>query len=246
MLVANVEEARFEALASEDGKMLVRARYAVRNNQRAFLALKLPAQSVLWSAVLAGRPVRPGLSADGAYLLPLLKGRPGETAPTFAVELVYLERTTAWTDEGRGARRAAGGRSCRSRARGLLVHHSPRFAGAATSRARSAPKREQEPWSAALREPRPGAVASRGGPAPPPPVATACAAQPLRREDRARPASAKAAGRSVPQEMGRTTAGVVPVEVTVPAIGPSFFVVAELTAERTRRRSNSTTSETGR
>jgi hypothetical protein len=52
VLVANVEEARYEALLGEDGKMLVRARYAVRNNQRAFLAVKLPAQSVLWSAAL--------------------------------------------------------------------------------------------------------------------------------------------------------------------------------------------------
>ena len=31
-------------------------------------------------------------------------------------------------------------------------------------------------------------------------------------------------------EMGRTKAGTVPVEVTVPAIGPAIFVVAELTA----------------
>ena len=60
VLVANVEEARYEVLVGEDGKMLVRARYAVRNNQRAFLALKLPAQSVLWSAALAGRPDPPG------------------------------------------------------------------------------------------------------------------------------------------------------------------------------------------
>ncbi|HET9314482.1 MAG TPA: hypothetical protein VFQ51_02790, partial [Vicinamibacteria bacterium] len=37
VLVANVEEARYDALVSEDGKALVRARYAVRNNQRSFL-----------------------------------------------------------------------------------------------------------------------------------------------------------------------------------------------------------------
>ena len=79
MLVANVEEARYEALAAEDGKLLVRARYAVRNNQRAFLAVTLPPQSVLWSALLAGRPVRPGLSADGGYLLPLPRDAPART-----------------------------------------------------------------------------------------------------------------------------------------------------------------------
>ena len=75
VLVANVEEARYEALAGEDGKMLVWARYAVRNNQRSFLAVTLPPQASLWSASLAGRPVRPGLTADGGLLLPLQKGR---------------------------------------------------------------------------------------------------------------------------------------------------------------------------
>ncbi len=65
VLVANVEEARYDVLVAEDGKRLVRARYAVRNNQRAFLALTLPPQSVLWSALLAGRPVRPGLVCRG-------------------------------------------------------------------------------------------------------------------------------------------------------------------------------------
>ena len=100
MLVANVEEARYDVLVAEDGKTLVRARYAVRNNQRTFLALTLPPQSVLWSAMLAGRPVRPGVSADGAYLLPLQKGRTGENAPTFAVELVYLQRATVVDRQG--------------------------------------------------------------------------------------------------------------------------------------------------
>jgi hypothetical protein len=31
--------------------------------------------------------------------------------------------------------------------------------------------------------------------------------------------------------IGKTTAGVIPVEVTVPDLGPSFFVAAELNAE---------------
>ncbi len=110
VLVANVEEARYEVVAAEDGKLLVRARYAVRNNQRAFLALRLPPQSTLWSAMLAGRPIRPGLANDGAYLLPLQKGRAGENAPTFAVEVVYLQRSSEWAAKGRRAARAPGGR----------------------------------------------------------------------------------------------------------------------------------------
>ena len=148
MLVANVEEARYDALVGEDGKLLVRARYAVRNNQRAFLALTLPPQSVLWSALLAGRPVRPGLSAEGAYLLPLQKGRTGENAPTFAVELVYLQRATAWNDKG-DARVELPAVDLPVSRTGLLVHHSPRFEvepkpGAFRLEA------DPGPWSAAL------------------------------------------------------------------------------------------------
>ncbi|HEX6463983.1 MAG TPA: hypothetical protein VFZ98_06010, partial [Vicinamibacterales bacterium] len=92
VLVANVEEARYDALVAEDGKLLVRARYGIRNNQRSFLAVALPTNATLWSASLAGRPVRPGVDPTGALLLPLRKGRANEEAPAFAVELMYLQR----------------------------------------------------------------------------------------------------------------------------------------------------------
>jgi hypothetical protein len=216
VLVANVEEARYEVLVGEDGKMLVRARYAVRNNQRAFLALKLPAQSVLWSAALAGRPIRPGVSADGGYLLPLLKGRAGEAAPTFAVELVYLQRTSAWTDKG-AARVELPAVDLPVSRTGLVVHHSPRFRVDPTPGVFRIESR-QEPWSAALR--RNESVM----PALPPPPAAPMAGD--READ-----SAKALVDRFRKDMGRTSAGAIPVHVAVPDIGLSFFVAAELTAE---------------
>jgi hypothetical protein len=219
VLVANVEEARYEALMTEDGKLLVRARYAVRNNQRAFLGLKLPAQSVLWSAALAGRPVRPGLSADGGYLLPLLKGRAGEAPPTFAVELVYLVRGRAWIEKG-DARIDLPAVDLPVSRTGLLVHHSPRFdvepqPGAFRSEA------NQAPWSGALRNDDVVSVAAMSSPPPPPPSPDA------ERES----ASIQALIAQFRQEMGKTTTGVVPVHISVPEVGPSLFVAAELTAE---------------
>jgi len=69
VLVANVEEARYRALASDDGRLLVHARYAVRNNQRSFLKVSLPSGSTVWSAEVAGRPVRPGVAERDAVLL---------------------------------------------------------------------------------------------------------------------------------------------------------------------------------
>lgn len=216
VLVANVEEARYEALAGEDGKLLVRARYAVRNNQRAFLGLKLPAQAVLWSAALDGRTVRPGLSADGGYLLPLLKGRAGETAPTFAVELVYLLRGPAWTDKG-VARVELPAVDLPVSRTGLLLHHSPRFA-LEPKPGMFRVEAIQPPWTPALRAPSPAAG----------PGAAGAAASP-------RPDKDEADGRALLERFrrdgGRTAAGIVPVQVTVPEIGPSLFAAAELTAE---------------
>ena len=43
LLMANIEEARYQVLMSSDGKELVQARYAVRNNQRNFVKITLPA-----------------------------------------------------------------------------------------------------------------------------------------------------------------------------------------------------------
>jgi hypothetical protein len=215
VLIANVEEARYEVLAAEDGKMLVRARYAVRNNQRAFLAVKLPPQSVLWSAALAGRPVRPGLSADGGHLLPLQKGRVGENAPTFAVELVYLQRSGAWSDKGE-ARLDLPSVDLPVSRTGLVVHHSPRF--------------EVEPQPGAFRrdeDPGPWSPALRSDAAPPPPPPPAAPRPSSERES----ADVKMLMENFRKETGKSVAGVVPVQVRVPDIGPSFFVAAELTAE---------------
>ena len=112
VLVANVEEARYDALLGEDGKLLVRARYAVRNNQRSFLAVTLPPQSDPLERLARGpagppRACRP----SGGLLLPLRKGRTNEEAPTFVVELLYLQRAAGMDGEGRRAPRVAGRRS---------------------------------------------------------------------------------------------------------------------------------------
>ena len=88
VLMANVEEARYRVLLTKDGKSLIEARYAVRNNQRNFLKITLPQGATLWSASLSGMPVRPGSGPDASLLLPLSKARSGEEAPEFAVEVL--------------------------------------------------------------------------------------------------------------------------------------------------------------
>ena len=124
--IANVEEARYRALASEDGRLLVEARYAVRNNQRSFLKATLPAGSTIWSAQVGGRPIRPGVAEANAVLLPLEKGRANEEAPTFVVELLYLQRIDAWADKGR-ARIELPALDLPISRTGVELHYSPRF-----------------------------------------------------------------------------------------------------------------------
>ncbi len=100
VLTALIEEARYRVLLTADGKTLVQARYSVRNNQRNFLSVRLPAGASLWSASLAGQPARPGKTPEGALLIPLAKGRAGDEAPPFGIELMYSVAGTAWSSKG--------------------------------------------------------------------------------------------------------------------------------------------------
>lgn len=126
VLTANIEEAEYNTLLSPDGKMLVQSRFAVRNNQRNFLKLTLPATAVFWSASVAGRPVRPGRAPDGSMLLPLEKTRSGEEAPAFVVEISYLDRSPSWTDRGH-ARVSLVAVDLPISKSHLLLHHPPLF-----------------------------------------------------------------------------------------------------------------------
>jgi hypothetical protein len=77
----------------------------VRNNQRNFVKIALPAGATLWSATLSGQPVRPGQAPDGSLLLPLEKSKAGsgtaDDPPEFAVEIVYFTPGANWTDKGK-------------------------------------------------------------------------------------------------------------------------------------------------
>jgi hypothetical protein len=211
VLVANVEEARYDALLAEEGKMLVRARYAVRNNQRAFLALTLPEGATLWSAAVAGRTLRPGMSPSGALLLPLEKGRGGGETPAFAVELTYVQRVAQMDEKGRTALVLPAVDLPIART-GVSVHFSPRYRLAAepgTFRVET----DTGPFTAALRG-EPFLVAQTGAARRP---ATAAKSADLAGIDSERTA--------------RSMAGPLPVHIPFPEFGPTLFLTSELTAE---------------
>ena len=101
MLVANIEEARYEALIGEDGKALVRARYAVRNNQRSFLAVSVAGGGDAVECRARGTYRSAGRIPDGQSPVAIAKGSGRETPPTVAVEIVYLQRTPSGRSEAR-------------------------------------------------------------------------------------------------------------------------------------------------
>jgi len=232
VLMANIEEARYQVLMSADGKELVQARYAVRNNQRNFVKVTLPAGAAVWSVTLAGRPVRPGQSPDGSLLLPLEKSRGGDDAPAFAVEILYLAKAAAWTDKGQQKVTLPALDLPISRT-GLLLYYPPLFKVSAepgTFRAQE----YVNPVSAAL-EPLGGGLID----------SAAARAIDLRQSGQAQAsvgfqskedADKKDATQALldsfkAKSLGGKVTGILPIDVAFPAFGPSIFLVSELTGE---------------
>ncbi len=234
VLMANIEEARYQVLMSADGKELVQARYAVRNNQRNFVKVTLPAGATVWSVSLAGRPVRPGQAPDGSLLLPLEKSRGGDDAPAFAIEILYLAKAAAWNDKGQEKVTLPALDLPISRT-GLLLYYPPLFKVSAEP-GMFRTQQYVNPTSAALEPISSGAggVFSAATPAASP-------KQYDRLEEMAKLESRDAKEKKDATQAlldsfkakslaGRVT-GILPINVAFPAFGPSIFLVSELTSE---------------
>ena len=220
ILVANVDEAHYRALLTEGrqgaGAGAVRgAQQPARSwRSRCRLAPRCGAR-----ASPAGR-LRPGSRPDGTLLLPLRKGKAGEEAPAFAVEVAFLTRAGAWTERGL-ERFALPALDLPVSRTGLALHHSPRFQVALVSGAFRAGTGRDAP----VRRPE------RGG-----------RARASRRQGSRRQGRPDASGRAAEQKQlidrfqegrSRRVASVTPLEVPFPEVGPALFLVGELTAEGT-------------
>jgi hypothetical protein len=216
VLTANIEEAQYKTLITTDGKVLVQSRFAVRNNQRNFLKLTLPATAVLWSASVAGRPIRPGRAPDGSFLLPLEKNRSGEDAPAFVVEVSYLDRAASWTDRGRTRVSLLSVDLPISKSH-LLLHHPPLFRVTPVASGNFRVSTYAEPESQALlREPAPAATEQ----------------QRAEGEISAEHAETKQLVAKLREtKRGTRPARNRPLRVAFPHFGPSIFLVSELTGE---------------
>jgi len=217
VLMANIEEARYQVLMSNDGKTLVQARYAVRNNQRNFVKIMLPSGATLWSASLSGKPVRPGKASDGSLLLPLEKSRSGK-APVFPVEILYVIRGALWSEKGE-AKLALPTLDLPISRTGLQLYYPPLFRVASEPGGAFRTSPYEDPSSDALESGQGGGNEEKPLPA-------------------SAPAAAGAHGTTqtlVDQYLkdsrdGRR-AGILPMRVSFPVFGPSLFLISELTGE---------------
>ena len=87
VLQALVDSARFTTVVADDGQMMTEVNLSVRNNGRQHLELELPKGAAVWSAFVAGEPVRPSIRA-GRLLLPLERTAASDAPIT--VELTYV------------------------------------------------------------------------------------------------------------------------------------------------------------
>src|SRR5579864_6962460 len=237
VLVANIEEARYRVLLSKEGKSLVQAQYAIRNNQKNFLKITLPSGAAIWSASVNGKPVRPGESKDGSLLLPLEKSRAGDEAPAFVLEIFYLVRQTAWTDKGKATLALPAVDLPISRT-GLLLYHPPLFKLAPETGAFRVETYES-PLADAFRAADVEAGAGSGGG-----IGAGFSSNGLRgrnngqsldgqkdRKNRQKYATQVLVDNFKNKSLGGRGAKVLPIRPAFPAFGPSLFFVSELTAE---------------
>jgi hypothetical protein len=234
VLMANIEEARYDILMSADGKELVQARYAIRNNQRNFVKITLPPGASVWSATLGGRPARPGQSPDGSLLLPLEKSRGGEDAPAFVVELMYVTKASRWEEKGTETVKLPAVDLPISRT-GMLLYYPPMFrvtAEPGTFRTQE----YQAPFSIALAPSVGGAIDIGSATTIPPQSRELDRLEQFGQRQSSDDKEKKDATQALldsfkSKSSGGKVTGILPVNVVFPAFGPSIFLVSELTSE---------------
>jgi hypothetical protein len=88
--VATINSASIVTLFTEDGKLVHRLVYQVRNNAKQFLELQFPDETDIWSVLVNDEPVEPSVNGSGKLLVPLIRSTSaGNKLNTFPVEVIY-------------------------------------------------------------------------------------------------------------------------------------------------------------
>lgn len=88
--MASAVSANAVTLFTEDGKVVHRLIFQIRNSEKQFLEIGIPKGADVWSAFVGGEPVELSLGSDGRLLVPLIRSRTtGTRIESFAVEIIY-------------------------------------------------------------------------------------------------------------------------------------------------------------
>ncbi len=88
--LATINSASVVTLFTEDGKIVNRLVYNVRNSSKQFLEISLPANSDIWSVFVGNQPVESSLNSEGKLLVPLNRSNSvNNQLDTFPVEVIY-------------------------------------------------------------------------------------------------------------------------------------------------------------
>ena len=97
-----VDSASGVSLFTEDGKIVHRVVYVVRNTSKQFMELELPEGGLIWSVFVGGAPAKPRLSGK-KVLIPLNRSVHGAAGlEAFNVEMIYFQKSSRFGPIGRG------------------------------------------------------------------------------------------------------------------------------------------------
>jgi len=101
-----VDLAHYEVALTDDGAMICKARYEIRNRTKQFLRLTLPANAIVLQATVNEEPrpltrVAPTDQDADDYLLPLVRSKASiKGLVSFPVEIVYVHQAAPLADRG--------------------------------------------------------------------------------------------------------------------------------------------------
>lgn len=87
VLVAMAESAKITTMLTKDGQIIVDAFYYIKNKQKQYLNIYLPADVNIWSVFVNNKPVRPSRVEGGNIVIPLEKSSREDVS--FPVEIIY-------------------------------------------------------------------------------------------------------------------------------------------------------------
>ncbi len=88
--MATINSANVVTLFTEDGKIVHRLIYQVRNSAKQFLEIQLPPKADVWSVFVGNDPVESSINSEGKLLVPLIRSRSvNNRLDTFPIEVIY-------------------------------------------------------------------------------------------------------------------------------------------------------------